>query len=741
MISIIPMKKVPLIMIPVLFCFVLASLFATHPRRWVAATRAEFLEGKLRGVSVTSDGKLILAPAFEVVADTKEAFIYAAVLDRGGNLYLGTGNGGKLFRVNSAGESNQWAKLEEPGVFALAVDSSNRLYAGTGPDGKVYRINQGGEPETFFDPEEKYIWALTVDAQDNVFVATGPRGVIYKVTPAGKGETFYDSAATHIVSMAWDLDGNLLAGTASRALLLRISPKGSPFVLYDSPLEEIKSITVDRYGNIYAAALGGLGTHPMQATPPATEEKKDTSSTKKKGQRSSRRTVKVSGTEKGGKLEVYRIDKENLVDTLYSSDDELAFDLLVRSDGTLLVATGNKGRILSISPRRFATLLVECDEEQITRLLEHRGRFYAATSNLGKVFELQTKPATKGVYTSKVLDAAMLASWGTIAWELREPAAVGVRLFSRSGNTDTADQTWTEWEGPYEEPKGSHIKSPHARYLQWKIEFPEQGRAAAVISSLNAVDLVSVSYIQRNMAPQVTSITLHPPGAAFIHYPSSGNPGSVTPGGPEGAHLRSMPREIRSLGKPTTTTPPRRVYVPGAQSISWTARDANHDDLVFSLDYRAPGETKWKTLEKDLENTYYTLDGVSFPDGPYVVRVVASDRPSNPDDQVLEDELISKPFVIANSSPAVNWQSASGQGPGPIKFEASTRSSTIHQVEYSVDADDWRILFPEDGIADGTSEQFELKLKDLGAGDHVLTVRVVDSVGNIGTGKLNISIP
>ena len=735
------MKKVTLSLIPVLFCVVGASLFATHPQRWVAATRAEFLEGKLRGVSVTSDGKLILAPAFEVVADSKEAFIYTAVLDRGGNLYLGTGNGGKIFRVNSAGESSQWAKVEQPGVFALAVDSSNRLYAGTGPDGKVYRINQGGEPETFFDPEGKYIWALAIDAQDNVFVATGPRGLIYKVTPGGNGEVFYDSATTHIVSLAWDLDGNLLAGTASRALLLRISPQGSPFVLYDSPLEEIKAITVDRYGNIYAAALGGLGTHPLQATPAASKEKSQTSPTEKKSERSSSRTVKVSGTEKGGKLEVYRIDKENLVETLYSSNDELGFDLLVRSDGTLLVATGNKGRILSISPRRFVTLLVECDEEQITRLLEHRGRLYAATSNLGKVFELKTRPATKGVYESKVLDASMLASWGRIAWELREPAETGVRLFSRSGNTDTADQTWTDWEGPYEEPKGSYIKSPHARYLQWKIEFPKQGRSAAVISAVNAVDLVSVSYIQRNMAPQVTSITLHPPGAAFVHYPSSSNPGSVTPGGPEGAHIRSIPREIRSLGKASTTTPPRRVYVPGAQSISWSAHDANRDDLVFALYYRGPGETKWKQLEKDLEHTYYTLDGVSFPDGTYVVRVVASDRPSNPADQVLENELISKPFVIANSSPAVEWQSASGQGMGPVRFEASTRSSTIHQVEYSVNGDEWRILFPEDGIADGTFERFELKLQDLSSGEHVLTVRVVDSVGNIGTGKLNISVP
>ena len=708
----------------------------------MAATRSEFLEGKLRGVSVTSDGRLILAPAFDVVADTQEAFVYAAVLDRGGNLFLGTGNGGRIFRLNTAGESNEWAKLDQPGVFALGIDSSNRLYAGTGPDGKVYRIGNAGEPEAFFDPDEKYIWALAVDAEDNVFVATGPRGIVYKVTPQGEGEVFYDSAATHIVSLAWDLDRNLLAGTASRALLLRITPQGSPFVLYDSPLEEIKAITIDRYGNIYAAALGGLGTHPVQSTPTNSEGGAQASSTSKKGNGGAPQTVKVSGTEKGGKLEVYRIDKGNLVETLYSSNDELAFDLLVRSDGTLLVATGNKGRILSVSPRRLTTLLVECDEEQITRLLEHGGRLYAATSNLGKVFELKTRPAAKGVYESRVLDAKMLASWGRISWEVRESSEVGVELFTRSGNTDTPDQTWTDWEGPYEESRGSYIKSPHARYLQWKIEFPEEGRSAAVISALNAVDLVSVSYIQRNMAPRVTSVTLHPAGAAFVRYPSSGNPGSATPGGPEGAHIRSMPKAIRALGKTSAATPPRRIYTPGAQSVSWTAQDKNSDDLIFSLYYRAAGEARWKPLAKDLEHKHYTLDGVSFPDGTYVVKVVASDRPSNPVDQILENELISKPFVIANSSPSVKWLSPAGQaGDRRISFEVGTVASSIHQVEYSVDGEEWKIVFPEDGIADATLERFELKLDDLGSGEHVLTVRAVDSVGNIGTGKLKISSP
>ena len=75
--------------------FFLASGFllqATQPARWTTSQQSEFLQGELNGVSVTSDGKLILAPALEVVLESEEAFIFAAVMDKGANLYLGTGN-------------------------------------------------------------------------------------------------------------------------------------------------------------------------------------------------------------------------------------------------------------------------------------------------------------------------------------------------------------------------------------------------------------------------------------------------------------------------------------------------------------------------------------------------------------------------------------------------------------------------------------------------------------------------
>ncbi len=718
-----------------------STLLATQPRKWVSATRDEFLKGKLRGVSVTSDARLIIAPALEPLLDTEEPFVYSAVVDGLGNLYLGTGNDGKIFRIGANGESKEWAKLDEPGVYAMAVDSSGRVYAGTAPDGQVYRLDLTGKAEVFFDPDEKYIWSLAIDRRDNVFVGTGSRGVVYKVGPDGEGRKFYDSPTTHIVSLAWDLDGNILAGTSARALILRLSSEGGATVVHDSPLEEVRSIAVDRYGNIFAAALSG-GARAASRKPESTVKATAKTGTTPAPSAKSSRTVRVSGTSSGKRLEIYRIGRSGSVEILYSSDRALAYDLLIRNDGNLLVATGDKGRIFSVSPRRFVTLLVESGEEQVTRLLERRGRLFAATSNLGKGFELKTKPSKKGVYESRVFDAGMTASWGTIEWEVIDRVEPVVKASVRTGNTDTPDDTWGKWSPPNSDSSGTRIESPPTRYLQWKLEFPAESRSEAVVSQTNAVDMVSVSYLQHNLAPLLSSITVHPPGAAFVRYASADPAGGVSPGGPGGAHRRSLPAEIRRLGSPTVKTPPRRVYLPGAQSLSWSAQDPNGDDLIYSIHYRAAGDRKWTLLKKDLTETYQTLDGKSLPDGTYVVRVTVSDSPSNPVAQALESELMSKPFVVANSAPAIEWGTPRIEGAeARIQVEVRTVSSAIHQLEYAVDGGRWSLLFPEDGIADGTAERYRLELKGLKPGEHLVTVRVVDSVGNLGSGRLKLSIP
>jgi hypothetical protein len=717
------------------------AVWSVQPNQWTFSTQKDFLQGEMKGVSVSSEGTVVTAPSFDQLFDTGEAFVHSAVVDEGGNLYVGTGNNGRIFRIASGGQGREWARLSEPGVHALAIDSSNRVYAGTSPDGKVYRVAPDGQAELFFDPQEKYIWALSFDSQNNLYVGTGPKGVIHKVNPQGQGTVFFHSKDNHIVSLKTAPDGSLLAGSAPSALLYRISANGSPFVLFDSPLEELKAIAVDRYGSVFAAAVAGGGS--LEETSTGSAEvvvRATTSAASNKGTDES--TVVAAGNEKGRRLQIYRVDRDGMVHTLYSSNEQMAFDLLVRNDGNVLVATGNKGRIMSIDPRRHVTYLTQSPEEQITRLVEHGGEIYAATSNLAKVFLLKSTPASQGVYESEALDASVPAAWGVLRWNVRNQGSAPVRFFTRTGNTSKPDQTWSEWAGPYQEPRGTHIKSPSARYLQWKVEFPEAAGTSALTSPTNVVDFVSVHYMQRNMAPAINSLTVHPSGMAFASLPVASPTGGTSPGGPDGAHVRSLPRAIRELDKPTVTVPPRKIYMPGARSISWSATDPNGDDLTYSVYLRAQDDRDWRLLKKDVTDTHFTMDGLSLADGTYFARVVASDSPSNPRDSALESEIISRAFVISNSSPTLEVRGPRVEG-GQVTLEFTARSvaSTIHQAEYSLSAGEWRVLFPVDGVADSETEEYRTTLENLQPGSYSVVIRIIDSVGNIGTARTTVTVP
>src|SRR5438093_6035865 len=110
-------------------------LLAVTPLVWETRTYDDFRKGKLSNISLTSDDELILAPRFDMVFNTEQTLIWSAVADSKGNVYLGTGHDGKVFKVDSTGKGALLVDLVELDVLALAVDSKDVLYAGTAPDG------------------------------------------------------------------------------------------------------------------------------------------------------------------------------------------------------------------------------------------------------------------------------------------------------------------------------------------------------------------------------------------------------------------------------------------------------------------------------------------------------------------------------------------------------------------------------------------------------------------------------
>lgn len=60
---------------------------------------------------------------------------------------------------------------------------------------------------------------------------------------------------------------------------------------------------------------------------------------------------------------------------------------------------------------------------------------------------------------------------------------------------------------------------------------------------------------------------------------------------------------------------------------------------------------------------------------------------------------------------------------------------------YSLDAREPKPIMPDDGVLDGPSEAFTLKLGDLAPGSHTLTVRVRDEAQNEGVAQAVFSVP
>src|SRR6516225_8558356 len=123
----------------------LAAAFcsAATTQTWEMSGYNDFLRGRMGGLSLTREGRLILGPQITTVFDTGQAEIWAVAAAPDGSYYLGTGNRGRLYRVFPDGKSALVWTSDQPEIFAVAADSKGIVYAGTSPDGKIYRIENG----------------------------------------------------------------------------------------------------------------------------------------------------------------------------------------------------------------------------------------------------------------------------------------------------------------------------------------------------------------------------------------------------------------------------------------------------------------------------------------------------------------------------------------------------------------------------------------------------------------------
>ncbi len=746
-----------------------AALRAEHTRYWRESSFDEFDRGTAKGVALRSDGKLLLAPRFTTLADVDLAFLWALRADSKGNLYAAGGTSAKVVKIDAAGKMTTAFESTELSAQALAMDAQDNLYVGTSPDGKVYKVSPSGEKKTFFDPKTKYIWAITVDSDGTVYIATGDTGLIYAVTPDGKGDIFYKSDQAHIRALAFDHQGNLLAGTEPDGRILRIAKTAgnganrAGFVLYETTKKEITSLIVDPTGNLYAAAIGDK-SHSAGSTFNSSTETNLPVQSSQFGPPGGQGIIIGGGPPQIGPTTgfassssvtgsaVYKLAPDGSPQQIWSSRDTLVYTLNFSAAGKLLLGTGNRGIVVQLDGDNLFTNLVKTETGQVTGLAQGPGgKVFLCTANPGKVFTMGPEDVGEGTFESQSLDARFFSSWGRLEWwgENAGISASGrphVEVYVRTGNTSSPDENWSAWAGPYTQ-SGQKVEAPPARFAQWKAVL-RSGSPSPIISWL------SLSYLPKNVAPQVDGIAVQDPGVRVQGIPGGGSSGTPsipvrlrqpeTPGTGTTGIFAATAQTERTGGGSRFEAPPQGVMQKGYESVLWSAHDDNDDELVYRIYYRGESEKEWKLLKENLRERYYSWDTSSMADGAYYLKIVASDAPSNPPGEALEGSRESDRFVVDNTPPSLENLGAAASdtsGGASLHFIAHDSASDIARAEYSLDAGDWTLVYPDGRLSDAPVERYDVTLKGLAPGEHTVAVRVYDRFENMTAGKATFRIP
>ncbi len=720
--------------------FLLSFLFLSFPfsldgvqtRSYRHDSYEDFVSGEFENVSLSNTGVLKLAPALEELVEISAPIVWTAIADKDGNLYLGTGNLGKILKVDTEGEISTMFSPEEVLSRALAIDAEGNLFVGTSPMGRVYRITPGGRPEIYFDPPESYIWNLLFDKEGSLYVATGSEAVIYKLPenfqPEDEPVIWFECEQSHLTSLAWDAEGNLLAGSSPEGILYRITGNGKGFALYNTGAQEIKQILAREDGGIYFSTFSTKQVETKTGSVISKTKGENSNSytvTAKRGEGDSSRNLvgKKSGS---GSSMIFFMDPEGFVEAYWGLPNAHIFSLVLSDENRLIVGTNDQGRIFSIEDRGKWSLLQQAPEGgEISVILKSddaSGAHYLFSSNPAKMYRMHSEPAESGTYISAVFDAKQISRWGRLL-PLSEIATENHEEFrTRSGNTGDPDKTWSDWEDVTLRGEGVTVSSPVARYLQYQFGF----NSADFSDRESGIQQVRIFYQSKNVAPYIAAIRIVPIGFQLLK--TVANQPNI-----DLAKLIDEKDTEKLLKVPPVRQQLRKAGEEGLMSVAWKSFDSNGDALTYTLSIKNTVNPDWIVLVEDLKDPVATFNTNGFEEGYYRVKVTASDESDNEENQALSGYRLSEVFLIDNSPPQVSvTERRAEQESLHLEFQSVDDFSINKAAFYILDGRPAQSIRPIDKLFDSKIERFQLMIDSLEEGSHSLVLEVYDESGRSG---------
>jgi outer membrane protein assembly factor BamB len=416
--------------------------------------------------------------------------VFAMATDVAGRLLAGiSGEKCELIRF----EEEMVETVFEPNgakyIFAIVVDDGGDIYLGTGPEGKVYRLDAFcKDAELIYDSRDKNILSLAIGEEGHVYAGSDSRGLVYKINPRTKTATvLYDSDQPEITALLFlGQDELYAAGTSAEVVEAEMklpskppSPPGRPEV--DTESEEKESAAVILEGLKLTIANTDKKAEdklPLRHKPP--------SKAAKPGQVSY----------------IHKITTEGFVTNIFS--EAAVFFCMAEEKNRLLVGTGNSGQLFTIEPGSEEEAIIYEDEQapQITAVTVSGEEVYLGMANPAKLVKLRKVFATEGTYTSALIDAGQPAKWGKLQIEADIPQGSKVMVACRSGNVDDVnDSTFSEWSEQVEVTEPVQLRCPVGRFCQYKLVLQGQdGQESPLVREVAVANTIS------NLEPKVEEV-------------------------------------------------------------------------------------------------------------------------------------------------------------------------------------------------------------------------------------------
>jgi hypothetical protein len=687
---------------------------AAKVKTWHHHKPGDYDKSKFQRVVMSNTGTLRLARELRPLASLDATHVWALVEDKAGNLFAGTGDEGRVYKVSPDGKVTVAYTSEQSQVLSLAVGTDGSVYAGTGPVAQIVQISPTGRTKVLANLGESYVWALAVDPKtQDVYAGTGPKGKVYHIAADGKSHVFYDTKQDHVLCLAVGPDGSVYAGTDKTGRVYRLDRRGKGFVMYQAPQVEVRTLvltadalyvgtsaTKRRGGS--SASRGGAGFSTAAISRPAgtkvsTRPKVPVARSEtvsRKGSSDKGSPAPAPSTPASGENSVYRIALDGPVREVFR-EKALVLSLL-RQDGRFFAGTGMEGQVFEVNEAtRERSEIARLDHGQVLALCRRQdGSIVLGTGDPGKLYVLKNHFAARGTTTSEVLDAGLISKWGALRWRAHTLARTKVTVAVRSGNVAEPDETWSEWSEEETDGDSARITAPTARFLQYRITLATEDPKVTP-----ALRTLTLRYATTNQAPEVTKV------------------------------------EVPDLNA-TNLDNPKKL------KLKWAATDANEDELTYSLYVRKDGWENWVLLEDDLDKTDYEWDTTTTPSGTYRVKIVASDHKDNPEREALTGERISAPVVVCHEAPTVVVKTA-GIESARMVIAGSARSPLVRltAASYSLNGKKWVNVFPTDGLFDSRTETFRFKTEALKPGTYVVVLKVSDAAGNTGSADVVFTVP